>query len=164
MFDQLHEELREKLFKGTAAEFTEAKLAEREARHLKQGGQRYMVEPNVKEGKGGLRDLQSLFWIEKYINGVFHAEQLVEAGVFSSDEFATFLAAQEFLWAVRCHLHLIANRAMEQLTFELQVEVAENMGFKDRGGRRSVEHFMQAYFRHATKVGELTRIFLTALE
>ena len=164
VFDQLHEELREKLFKGTAAEFTEAKLSEREARHLKQGGQRYMVEPNVKEGKGGLRDLQSLFWIEKYINGVFHAEQLVEAGVFSPDEFATFLAAQEFLWAVRCHLHLIANRAMEQLTFELQVEVAENMGFKDRGGRRSVEHFMQAYFRHATKVGELTRIFLTALE
>ena len=164
VFDQLREELREKLFKGTAAEFTEAKLAEREARHLKQGGQRYMVEPNVKEGKGGLRDLQSLFWIEKYNNGVFHAEQLVEAGVFSSDEFATFLAAQEFLWAVRCHLHLIANRAMEQLTFELQVEVAKSMGFKDRGGRRSVEHFMQAYFRHATKVGELTRIFLTALE
>ena len=164
VFDQLQEELREKLFKGTAAEFTEAKLVEREARHAKQGGQRYMVEPNVKEGKGGLRDLQSLFWIEKYINGVFHAEQLVEAGVFSSDEFTTFLAAQEFLWAVRCHLHLIANRAMEQLTFELQVEVAESMGFKDRGGRRSVEHFMQAYFRHATKVGELTRIFLTALE
>ena len=164
VFDQLQEDLREKLFKGTAAEFTEAKLAERAARHLKQGGQRYMVEPNVKEGKGGLRDLQSLFWIEKYINGVFHSEQLVEAGVFTADEFTTFLAAQEFLWAVRCHLHLIANRAMEQLTFDLQVEVAESMGYKDSGGRRSVEHFMQAYFRHATKVGELTRIFLTAME
>ena len=164
LFQQLQTQLREKLFKHTAAEFTEAKLAEREARHLKQGGQRYMVEPNVKEGKGGLRDLQSLYWIEKYINGVFHAEQLVEAGVFSAEEFATFEAAQNFLWAVRCHLHLIANRAMDQLTFELQVEVAEAMGYRDRGGRRAVEHFMQAYFRHATKVGELTRIFLTALE
>ena len=163
VFDQLQVELQEKLFKGTVAEFTEAKLTERAARHLKQGGQRYMVEPNVKEGKGGLRDLQSLFWIEKYINGVFHSEQLVEAGVFTTDEFTTFLAAQEFLWAVRCHLHLIANRAMEQLTFDLQVEVAESMGYKDRDGRRSVEHFMQAYFRHATKVGELTRIFLTLL-
>ena len=164
LFQHLQTQLREKLFKHTAAEFTEAKLAEREARHLKQGGQRYMVEPNVKEGKGGLRDLQSLYWIEKYINGVFHAEQLVEAGVFSAEEFATFEAAQNFLWAVRCHLHLIANRAMDQLTFELQVEVAEAMGYRDRGGRRAVEHFMQAYFRHATKVGELTRIFLTALE
>ena len=164
VFNQLQKELREKLFKGTAAEFTEAKLAERAARHLKQGGQRYMVEPNVKEGKGGLRDLQSLFWIEKYINGVMHSEQLVEAGVFTTDEFSTFLAAQEFLWAVRCHLHLIANRAMEQLTFDLQVEVAESMGYKDGDGRRSVEHFMQAYFRHATKVGELTRIFLIAME
>jgi len=164
VFDQLQEQLREKLFKGTAGEFTEAKLAEREARHLKQGGQRYVVEPNVKEGKGGLRDLQSLFWIEKYINGIFHAEQLVEAGVFTADEFATFVAAQEFLWAVRCHLHLISNRGMDQLTFDLQVEVAERMGYTDRGGRRAVEHFMQAYFRHATKVGELTRIFLTAME
>ena len=164
VFQQLQTQLREKLFKDTAGEFTEAKLAEREARHLKQGGQRYMVEPNVKEGKGGLRDLQSLYWIEKYINGVFHAEQLVDAGVFSAEEFATFEAAQNFLWAVRCHLHLIANRAMDQLTFELQVEVALAMGYRDRGGRRAVEHFMQAYFRHATKVGELTRIFLTALE
>ena len=164
VFQQLQTQLREKLFKLTVGEFTEAKLAEREARHLKQGGQRYMVEPNVKEGKGGLRDLQSLYWIEKYINGVFHAEQLVEAGVFSAEEFATFEAAQNFLWAVRCHLHLIANRAMDQLTFELQVAVAEAMGYRDRGGRRAVEHFMQAYFRHATKVGELTRIFLTALE
>ena len=159
VFQQLQTQLREKLFKDTAGEFTEAKLAEREARHLKQGGQRYMVEPNVKEGKGGLRDLQSLYWIEKYINGVFHAEQLVDAGVFSAEEFATFEAAQNFLWAVRCHLHLIANRAMDQLTFELQVEVALAMGYRDRGGRRAVEHFMQAYFRHATKVGELTRIF-----
>ena len=164
VFDQLQNQLREKLFKGTEKEFTEAKLTEREARHVKQGGQRYMVEPNVKEGKGGLRDLQSLFWIEKYINGVFHAEQLVDAGVFTADEFATFLAAQEFLWAVRCHLHLIANRSMDLLTFDLQVEVAECMGYKDRGGRRAVEHFMQTYFRHATKVGELTRIFLTAME
>ncbi len=74
------------------------------------------------------------------------------------------LKAEDFLWAVRCHLHLIAGRAMDQLTFDLQVEVAERLGYTDHGGRRAVEHFMQDYFRHATKVGELTRIFLTALE
>jgi len=164
VYKGLQEQLQENLFKGTVQDFTEAKMAERGARHLKQGGQRYVVEPNVKEGKGGLRDLQSLFWIEKYRNGVFHAEQLVEAGVFTESEFRTFIAAEDFLWCVRCHLHLIANRGMDQLTFDLQVEIAEVMGYSDLRGRRAVEHFMQDYFTHATKVGELSRIFLTAME
>ncbi|WP_394179595.1 [protein-PII] uridylyltransferase [Yoonia maritima] len=152
------------LFKGTAGEFIEAKLEERAERHRKQGGQRYVVEPNVKEGKGGLRDLQSLFWISKYVNDVKDAADLVGLGVFSPDEFETFVTAEDFLWAVRCHLHLITGRATDQLTFDLQVEVAEAMGYTDHGGRRAVEHFMQAYFRQANSVGELTRIFLTALE
>ncbi len=152
------------LFQSTAAEFVEAKLDERAERHRKQGGQRYVVEPNVKEGKGGLRDLQSLFWISKYVNGVKDAADLVELGVFTQDEFETFVTAEDFLWAVRCHLHLIGGRAVDQLTFDMQVEVAAAMGYRDHGGRRGVEHFMQAYFRQATNVGELTRIVLTALE
>ncbi len=152
------------LFKSTASEFIEAKLDERAERHRKQGGQRYVVEPNVKEGKGGLRDLQSLFWISKYVNGVKDAAELVGLGVFTADEFETFVTAEDFLWAVRCHLHLISGRAVDQLTFDMQVEVASAMGYTDHGGRRGVEHFMQAYFRQANRVGELTRIFLTALE
>ncbi len=123
-----------------------------------------MVEPNVKEGKGGLRDLQSLFWIAKYVHGVQDTADLVSLNVFRQDEFDTFVEAENFLLAVRCHLHLIADRAMDQLTFDMQVEVADRMGYTDHGGRRAVEHFMQDYFRQATKVGELTRIFLTALE
>ncbi len=160
----LREKLTNEVFRATASEFVEAKLAERAERHRKQGGQRYVVEPNVKEGKGGLRDLQSLYWIGKYVYGVREASELIGQGVFTQDEYNTFLQAESFLWAVRCHLHLITGRAMDQLTFDLQVEVAARMGFKDGGGRRSVEHFMQAYFRHATRVGELTRIFLTAQE
>ena len=152
------------LFKDSAAEFIEAKLEERAARHRKQGGQRYVVEPNVKEGKGGLRDLQSLYWIGKYIHGVRDASELVKHKVFTADEYDTFCKAHNFLWAARCHLHLIARRAVEQLTFDLQVEVAAAMGYTDHGGRRGVEHFMQDYFRHATRVGELTRVFLTSLE
>ncbi|MCR8724025.1 [protein-PII] uridylyltransferase [Frigidibacter sp. ROC022] len=161
---ELKKKLRSELFKGTGGEFIEAKLAERSERHKKQGGQRYMVEPNVKEGKGGLRDLQSLFWIDKYLHGVEDLSVLIKRGVFTQDEYASFREAEEFLLAVRCHLHLIANRAQDQLTFELQVDVAQRMGFADHGGRRAVEHFMQAYFRHATTVGEMTRIFLTDLE
>ncbi len=162
--DELKEVLWHDLFRGTAPEFIEAKLEERSARHKKQGGQRYMVEPNVKEGKGGLRDLQSLFWIAKYLHRVDDVADLVKLGLFSQEEHDRFAEAEQFLWATRCHLHLVTGRAMEQLTFDLQVEVAARMGYKDHGGRRAVEHFMQDYFRHANHVGELTRIFLTALE
>ncbi|MCV2882670.1 [protein-PII] uridylyltransferase [Actibacterium sp. XHP0104] len=162
--DELNTRLQEDLFKGTESDFVEAKLAERDARHEKQGGQRYMLEPNVKEGKGGLRDLQSLFWIAKYVHHVQSTAALVDLGVFTADEYRNFEKAEDFLWAVRCHLHLLAKRAMDQLTFDMQVEVAARMGYTDRGGRRAVEHFMQDYFRHATHVGDLTRIFLTALE
>ena len=161
---ELESRLWTELFSGTESDFIEAKLEERAARHRKQGGQRYVVEPNVKEGKGGLRDLQSLYWIAKYVHGVQSVQDLVRLGVFTDEEYRTFRAAEDFLWAVRCHLHLIAERPMDQLTFDMQVQVAERMGYVDKGGRRAVEHFMQAYFRHATQVGDLTRIFLTKLE
>lgn len=160
----LDEQLWDKLFKKTGGEFVEAKLDERAERLKKHGGQRYIVEPNIKEGKGGLRDLQSLYWIAKYVKGVKTVDALVKQKVFTADELLDFQAAERFLWATRAHLHLIAGRAMEQLTFDMQVEVADRMSYVDKGGRRGVEHFMQAYFRHATKVGELTRILLTNLE
>ncbi len=160
---ELDDRLWKDLFNGTLAEFIEAKLAERDTRHEKQG-QRYVVEPNVKEGKGGLRDLQTLFWVAKYQHRVAHQSDLVSKGVFTEEEFETFRDAESFLWAVRCQLHLLTKRPSDQLTFDLQVEVADRLGFKDTEGRRAVEHFMQVYFRHATQVGDLTRIVLTALE
>lgn len=161
---ELNDRLWSDLFDDSGAAYIAAKLDERDARHLKQGGQRYVVEPNVKEGKGGLRDLQTLFWIAKYVNGVQDAEELVAAGVFTRAEFENFIKAETFLLAVRCHMHLVAGRAVDQLTFDMQVEVAERMGYCDSKGRRGVEHFMQTYFRHANRVGDLTRILLTALE
>ncbi len=164
----LHEELNrtlwEKLFRGSERAFIEAKLAEREERHRKPGNQRFMVEPNVKEGKGGLRDLQSLFWIAKYIYAVDDIAELVRRKVFAEEEYDTFAKAHNFLWAVRCHLHLVTGRPNDHLSFDMQVEVAARMGYLDISGRRAVEFFMQDYFRHATAVGDLTRIFLTKLE
>ncbi|MBL4926900.1 [protein-PII] uridylyltransferase [Fuscibacter oryzae] len=161
---ELSERLWADLFRNTGPEFIEAKLAERAERHKRQGNQRYVLEPNVKEGKGGLRDLQTLYWIGKYLHRVQSPAGLVAAGLFSEEEFATFQRAEDFLWAARCHMHYVTNRATDQLTFDLQVEVAERMGYHDASGRRAVEIFMQDYFRHATRVGELTRIFLTELE
>ncbi len=161
---KLDRTLRKELFKGTGSEFIEAKLEERAQRHKKQGGQRYLVEPNVKEGKGGLRDLQTLFWIGEYLTGAKDLSELVPKGVLDQAEFDRFALAETFLMAVRTHLHLIAGRAVDVLSFDTQVQVAERMGYVDKNGRRGVEHFMQDYFRHATAVGELTRIFLTGLE
>ena len=160
---RLNEKLWRNLFSGTAKDFISAKLIERENRHQKHG-QRYMVEPNVKEGKGGLRDLQSLYWIAKYVYQTQNISNLVDLNVFRSDEYLQFEQAEEFLWAVRCQMHYLANRAIEQLSFDLQVEVASAMGYYDSPDQRAVEIFMQDYFRHATRVGDLTRIFLTSLE
>lgn len=162
--DNLRATLRKDLFRNTAAQFVEAKLAERDARHRKQGGSRYLVEPNVKEGKGGLRDLQTLFWIAKYVYDVEEVSDLIAKGVIKADEAEVFAAAENFFWTVRCHLHDLAGRAQEQLTFDAQVEIARRLGFEDRGGKRGVEVFMQRYFRHAKEVGELTRFFCAALE
>ncbi len=162
--ESLDKKLWEKIFSKSISKFVEAKLIERSKRLRKHGGQRYVLEPNVKEGKGGLRDLQSLFWIAKYVRGVKSENDLIELGVITELELKDFRLAEEFLWNVRIHLHMISRRAMEQLTFDYQVEIARRMGFLDSAGRRAVEHFMQVYFTHATKVGEFTRIILTDIE
>ncbi len=162
--EELDTRLWKELFEGTASDFIEAKLAERKERHQRHGNARYVVEPNVKEGKGGLRDLQTLFWIAKYINHAGGPEDLVKAGMLTKDECTTFIDAESFLWTVRTHLHLLNKRASEKLSFNMQVDLAKVLGFEDSAGMRGVERFMQHYFRHATHVGELTRIFLTDLE
>ena len=160
----LNHRLWQDLFASTGPEFVELKLKERAERHERQGSSRYLLEPNVKEGKGGLRDLQTLFWIAKYLNRAATGEDLVALGVFTPEEYATFTGAARFLWAARVHLHLLSGRAVEQLTFDTQVEIARILGYEDTRGQRAVERFMQDYFLQAKHVGDLTRIFLTGLE
>ncbi|MGI4731770.1 MAG: [protein-PII] uridylyltransferase [Janthinobacterium lividum] len=148
----------------TARRFIADKLAERNDRHQRMGDTRYVVEPNVKEGKGGLRDLHALFWIGKYVHDVQRASQLVGVGLFTRAEYRRFHRADQFLWAVRCHLHVVARRAEDRLTFDLQPEIARRMRFADRPGKSSVERFMQLYFLQAKTVGDLTGVFLTHLD
>jgi len=162
--DDLRIRFRAEVANGTGENFVEAKLAEREARHNKQGASRYLVEPNIKDGKGGLRDLQTLYWLGKYIYGVDDPADLADHGVFTRDEHRTFHAAEAFLWNVRCHLHCVAGRAQERLSFDVQPEVARRLGFVDANPRLAVERFMRAYFLVAKDVGDLTRIFCAALE
>jgi len=162
--EELENRLWEEIFTSTGPEFVEAKLDERAQRHKRQGGSRYLVEPNVKEGKGGLRDLQTLFWITKYLNRSKTVSEWVEMGVLNPDEYKLFYDAETFLWTVRCLMHLLTGRATEKLTFDLQVEVSAALGFEDHEGMRGVERFMQQYFRHAKNAGEITRIILVDLE
>ncbi len=160
----LAENLRKKLFDKTVAEFVELKLEEREKRHDKSGNIRYVLEPNVKEAKGGLRDLQTLYWLGKYITAADSAQELIEEGFFLPEEEEVFRDSESFLWGVRMILHLLAKRANDILSFDMQVEVARALGYEDDTERRGVEYFMQDYFRNARQVGELTRVFITALE
>ena len=149
---------------GNERAFLSQKLDERNARHKRLGDSRYVVEPNVKDGKGGLRDLQTLYWIGKFIHRVSSAAELVDTGLMTHIEYRSFRRAERFLLAVRCHMHIITGRAEDRLTFDLQRQVAERMNFADRPGKSKVERFMQFYFLQAKRVGSLTGIFLAHIE
>lgn len=168
--EDLAEETRD-LFKkqavvGQDAEFIADKLEERDNRHTRQGNARYLVEPNVKESKGGLRDLQTLYWIVKHMHPdeTESLEDVMKTHVFTKHEYHLFLRAARFLWTVRCHLHYITGRPEERLSFDLQPEIAARMGYQDRGEQLGVERFMKRYFLAAKDVGGLTRILAAKLE
>jgi [protein-PII] uridylyltransferase len=164
VFDVALRRFRKEVVTGSAADYVAAKLAERDARHIRMGDSRYVVEPNVKDGKGGLRDLHTLYWIGKYVHGVERPAELVKAGLLTAAEFRRFDRAERFFWAVRCHLHLLAGRAEERLTFDYQPRIAEIMHYADRPGKSAVERFMQFYFLNAKSVGDLTGLFLAQLD
>jgi [protein-PII] uridylyltransferase len=164
LYDNLRKMFWSEIATGTGQDFVEAKLAEREERHRAQGESRFLVEPNIKEGKGGLRDLQTLFWIGKYLYHVYDAADLVKHNVFTQEEYETFRNAESFLWDVRVRLHYLMGRAEERLSFDAQPGVAAAMGYTSENPRQAVENFMRAYFLVAKDVGGLTRIFCRALE
>ena len=164
LYESLRRRFRADVVEGTAPAFVEAKLAERDERHHRVGDSRYVLEPNIKEGKGGLRDLHTLFWIAKYTYGVDDVSRLVELGVLSEREAMRFAKAQDFLWTIRCYLHYLTGREEDRLTFDMQERIAELMGYTDHAGTRGVERFMKHYFLWAKEVGGLTRIFCAALE
>ena len=164
LFDILIKRFDEEVVKGTGPEFIQAKLAERDARHRKAGETRYLVEPNVKEGKGGQRDLHTLYWITKYFYRVKSKEEMVKIGVLSRSELRVLNKAEDFLWAVRCHMHFATLKAEERLSFDIQPEIAERLGYTAHPGQNPVERFMKHYFLVAKDVGDLTRIICAALE
>ena len=164
LYDGFRQRFLTELVPGTEAEFVAAKLRERDERHVRAGGSRYLLEPNVKDGKGGLRDLHVLFWIAKYLFRVDRFGELLERGALNQHEYDRFARAEDFLWRARAHLHIVCDRAEDRLTFDRQPEIAARMGYGPRGGNLAVEQFMKHYFLVAKEVGELTRVFCAVLE
>src|SRR5438067_4109482 len=164
LYDEFVARFDKEVVPGTTAEFVAAKLAEREERHRRAGQSRYLVEPNVKDGKGGLRDLHTLYWIAKYVYRVREREELIALGVYDPREYRRFRRCGDFLWAVRCHMHFLTGRAEERLSFDIQREIAVRLGYTEHPGLRDVERFMKHYFLIAKDVGDLTAILCAKLE
>lgn len=164
LFAEFQHKFRRDVLDNDARAFIEAKLAEQDARHSRTGASRYQVEPNIKDGAGGLRDLHTLHWLAKHLYPDQAEEEFVEAGVFTRHEYRSFRRCEFFLWTVRCHLHFLTDRPEERLSFDLQRAMADRLGYRGHAGLSGVERFMKHYFLIAKEVGQLTRIVCTALE
>jgi [protein-PII] uridylyltransferase len=146
-----------------AAAYIAAKQAERDLRHRRYGDSPFMVEPNIKEGRGGLRDLQTLYWISRYVFDVQSMDDMttIEAPggtMLTETEAKHARRSWDFLWTVRFHLHYVAGRAEERLTFDLQPVVGARMGYTRHGRQDGVERFMRHYFLTVREVARLTRV------
>jgi len=151
-----------------AAAYLAAKQAERDVRHRRYGDSPFVVEPNIKEGRGGLRDLQTLYWMARYVFGIRTIMTLTEAegasgGVISQAEGRLAVRSWDFLWTLRFHLHYVSGRAEERLTFDLQPVVGARMGYTRHGRQDGVERFMRHYFLTARDVTRLTHVLEPAL-
>ncbi|NCC22520.1 MAG: [protein-PII] uridylyltransferase [Alphaproteobacteria bacterium] len=162
------EKMRAALFKartnGRKKNYVTAKMTERDQRHKRLGDSRYMLEPNIKDGKGGLRDYQTLFWITDVLYGARTTRDLQAMEILTPTEAMKFRKAHDYLLTVRCHLHDVAGRAEERLHFDVQPALAARLGYQDRDNGRAVERFMKHYFLVTRDVGDLTRIVCAVLE
>jgi [protein-PII] uridylyltransferase len=166
LFDTMTTRFRREVVDGAASAraFIEAKMTERDERHTRTGESRYKVEPNIKDGKGGLRDLHTLHWVARYLHGETPRADMIRAGIYTPAEAAEFRRCEDFLWTVRCHLHFLTGRPEERLSFDVQTPMAQRLGYRDRRGLRAVERFMKHYFLVAKNVGDLTTILASSLE
>jgi [protein-PII] uridylyltransferase len=155
LFGQMQTRLN-RFFKRKRKNFVEAKLVELEERHARTGGTAFLMEPDIKEGKGGLRDVQAAFWIAKAWYGSDDIDGLVEKGAISERERDQLLSAQDFLWRCRAGLHLEIKRASDRLGFEQQASLAECMQYHAVEYHSAVDVFMKAYFRHIGRIARVT--------
>jgi len=149
--------------KNGAQDFLARKSKENEERLKRFGGSVYILEPNLKESEGGLRDFQTLLWFGKALLQVDTLEELVEKKVLTPGALRELIEARNFLWEVRNALHFRVSKKNDQLTFQFQEEIAKELGFKDEGGVLAVEKFMQTYYQHAANIKRITHFAISAM-
>ncbi len=145
-------------------EFFNAKLDEQRQRHQRFDDSGYILEPNIKESPGGLRDIQTLLWVAERHYGIESLRQLVEKGFLREREYATLLAAEDLLWRLRYGLHLLTGRHEDRLLFDHQRTLAERLGYQGDAGNLAVEHMMQSYYRTVMEVSRLSEMLLQHFE
>jgi len=168
LFDPFEARFLQSCADAGAGGFIAAKQAERDARHHRYGETPFLVEPNIKEGRGGLRDLQTLYWMTRYVFGTQVMGELVGpdspgGGILTPQEAKHARRSWEFLWTVRFHLHYVAGRAEDRLTFDLQPVVGARMGYTRHGRQDGVERFMRHYFLTAREITRITTVLEPAV-
>jgi [protein-PII] uridylyltransferase len=152
LFRELHKTIFTQILPRSSDKFIKTKVEEMRARREKYGSTVYLLEPNLKEGEGGLRDLQTALWVARVKFKFSDPRELVVKGVVTEEELDNYFGSLDFLWRIRNELHYFSGRKNEQLTFDAQVHLAEFFGYTQRGRVLAVEDFMRDYYRHANRV------------
>lgn len=141
-------------------DFFKEKVAEQQQRHLKFGDTAYNLEPNIKEGPGGLRDIQTIQWITQRYFGSNSLGELVTHAFITKNEYRSLIKGQTFLWKVRFALHVLANRPENRLLFDYQKDIAVMLGYEDGKNNLAVETFMQQYYRTVVELERINELIL----
>ncbi|GFO61377.1 bifunctional uridylyltransferase/uridylyl-removing enzyme [Geomonas silvestris] len=141
--------------------FIGEKIEELKKRREKYGSSVYILEPNLKEGEGCLRDLHTAMWVAKVKYKVDEPRELVIKGVLSEEDIAVYYSSLNYLWRIRNELHYAAGRKNDQLTFDAQISLARFFGYEDRGKVLAVEQFMQDFYLHANRVEHFASVLIT---
>ncbi len=141
-------------------DYFRVKLEEQDARHLKYHETAYNLEPNIKEGPGGLRDIQMIGWVAKRHFGVDTLHELVERAFLTEQEYKTLHEGQAFLWQIRFGLHILTGRREDRLLFDHQRSLARQFGYRDKYNQLAVEQFMKQYYITVMELSRLNEMLL----
>ena len=164
LYFKLLSDYREKFVEGQRRDFVETMKRLRLERREKFGSHSYLLEPHIKESKGGLRDIQAMLWTAKVMYGLEGMQGLVNAGILTEEEHDTFVASWDMLVKVRNRLHYVSGRKNDQLYFEQQEEIAEVLAYQGRDGFLAVEVLMQEMYRHLQNIAVVTDLFFAHVD
>jgi [protein-PII] uridylyltransferase len=159
LFDELLKAYRKRYVDGHREKFVEKMKAHRQSRRERFGSHSYLLEPHIKEGRGGMRDIQAMMWTARVVFGLNSLEDIQSAGLLLEEEKKEFVEARNRLVRLRCHLHFISNRKNDQLYFEQQEDVAGAFNYRTKSGVRAVELFMRDIYSALQTISVTSDLF-----